>query len=71
MRPDPEACAAHGHDGARAGHHGSPIASPSTCEGHPLLAAMLTTAGCCATVEIINPGCFAATIVIFVRSTAS
>jgi hypothetical protein len=32
---------------------------------------MLTTAGCCATVEIIKPGRFAVTIVIFVRSTAS
>jgi hypothetical protein len=32
---------------------------------------MLATAGCCATVEIINPGRFAATIVIFVRPAAS
>jgi hypothetical protein len=34
-------------------------------------AAMRTTAGCCATVEIIDPGRFVATIVIFVRSAVS
>jgi hypothetical protein len=32
---------------------------------------MFTTTGGCATVEIINPSRFVATIVIFVRSAAS
>jgi hypothetical protein len=37
--------------------------SPGVVEKH--------VASCCATVGIINPGRFAATMVIFVRSTAS
>jgi hypothetical protein len=37
----------------------------------PGIAAMCTTAGGCATVEIINHHRFVATIVIFVRSAAS
>jgi hypothetical protein len=31
---------------------------------------MFTTTGCCATVEIVDPRRFAATIVIFVRPAA-
>jgi hypothetical protein len=33
--------------------------------GRIVPAAMFTTTGCCATVEIVNPGRFAAKIVIF------
>jgi hypothetical protein len=31
---------------------------------------MFTTTGCCATVEMVNPGRFAATMVIFVKPAA-
>jgi hypothetical protein len=44
---------------------------PSTCGARTVSPAMLTTAACCATVEIINPARFVTTIVIFVRSMAS
>jgi hypothetical protein len=38
--------------------------------GRTVPAAMFTTTGCCATVEIVNPRRFAAAMVSFIRSAA-